>query len=417
MKIHQLVIENYKTISAICLDVNGKNLSVAGSTGQGKTTTISALWDIVKSAGKPIKEGEAKGKIRIVLGHDRPELVVERRFTAKSKSLSINQLNENDNRPKPTAGEFKDWFCNLAINPHKIMDMGPTERVKHLLEVVEFPEGFNLEGVEDSIEQFSDTIKMLKDSIKRVDHSLGEEPPKGEKVSLVDLLAEKEAMEAHNKSIKDVEENVIVAHTSIKSLFSEIEELKKQIKEKEEKIKTYQHWLSDTEKWLDTNTTKDTTAIDEKIRKSELLNQQFNDYGHWVAKKKQRDGMQEDLDKSSDVLSNLKSQKKSALENASWPVSGVSIEDGEICYQGIPLTQCGTSQQMLVCGALAASKIAESELKVVRMDGIESMSKEDFQVLEKIFNDNEIQVFSSRVTRGDIEEGEILIKDGGVQNV
>ena len=70
-----------------------------------------------------------------------------------------------------------------------------------------------------------------------------------------------------------------------------------------------------------------------------------------------------------------------------------------------------------MCGALAADQIGQAVVRVVRLDGVESMSAEDFAQLETLFRERGIQVLSSRVSRGDLEDGEILIHEGKVQEV
>jgi len=71
---------------------------------------------------------------------------------------------------------------------------------------------------------------------------------------------------------------------------------------------------------------------------------------------------------------------------------------------------------MLICGAIAAASIHESPLRVVRLDGVESMSQEDFKKLAELFNKWDVQVLSSRVSRGgDLGDGELEIVDGSVK--
>jgi hypothetical protein len=67
-----------------------------------------------------------------------------------------------------------------------------------------------------------------------------------------------------------------------------------------------------------------------------------------------------------------------------------------------------------IVSALNDPDIMDKPIKVVRMDGIESMSQADFETMKNYFNQNGIQVLSSRVAWGDAMENELVIHDGGL---
>ena len=52
---------------------------------------------------------------------------------------------------------------------------------------------------------------------------------------------------------------------------------------------------------------------------------------------------------------------------------------------------------MLVSAVLVGHAVAKSPVKVVRMDGIESMSKTDFQTMVEVFDKLGVQVLASKV--------------------
>ena len=47
MKILSVDVVNFKKVEVLHLELDGQNLRVAGTTGQGKTTAISSLWDLM----------------------------------------------------------------------------------------------------------------------------------------------------------------------------------------------------------------------------------------------------------------------------------------------------------------------------------------------------------------------------------
>src|SRR5690554_340155 len=150
MKILSIEISNFKKIEALLLELDGNSLRVAGTTGQGKTTAISTLWDILETVGDPIthsKKGPGvKSQLRLVLGDAQKKIIAERTYTAGgSTSISIRS---EDGKEKISAKEFKSWVSSLAMNPHKIMDMGPKEQTETLLRAARIPDGVDLEALD-----------------------------------------------------------------------------------------------------------------------------------------------------------------------------------------------------------------------------------------------------------------------------
>lgn len=397
MKILQIAIENYKSISTLVLEPNGNNVKITGATGQGKTTAISALWDIFQMVGQPIKNGEKKGKIRVTLGDGQPEIIVERRFTAKTKQLIISDPEGNN---KLSAPEFKELFCNLAVNPHKIMEQGPTEQLNTLLQTVTFPQGFNLQGVENSIESLSQDASDFGRDIKRMEVDLGVRPEEAQTVDLVVLYDEKNAIAKQNADVLKSKNLLISTHEKVKEI--------------SESMQKWVAYIADLENYLLNTKELDILSVETKIMNSEATNIKAQTFKTWSESLEKIEQTKTFQAQKIEAVKKLKAEKATALDQANWPVKGLKTENGKILYKNVPLSQLGNSEQMLICGALAATQIKEKDLKIVRMDGIESMSKEDFAQLSDIFNREGIQVLSSRVSRGDVELGEIVIENGKI---
>jgi ABC-type uncharacterized transport system ATPase subunit len=84
VKIFSLEATNYRKLAAFHLILDGRNLKVAGTTGQGKTTAVSLLWEILETVGDPInnagKEPGAKALVRVVFGTPERRYIAERKY-------------------------------------------------------------------------------------------------------------------------------------------------------------------------------------------------------------------------------------------------------------------------------------------------------------------------------------------------
>lgn len=426
MKILQIEVNNYRIIKAMLLNLDGGNLAVAGEPGQGKTTAISVLWEALKMVGDPVAHGERKGQIKVTLGDDERKVFVKRSFTNKTAPITIT-TSEGDSI---SASEFASWFCDLGQNPHKIMDMKPKDQTAALLEAVRLPDGVDLDQMDILRNIAAEERLNLKRDGERDAKALGAEPEKVDQVNLDDLEKGESEAEAANKARNDAQAELDKrrlqseqVQVDIARINDEAAELQKQLHGKELQIKESEKRAADCdnkciaiEKAIaNMPPAINVAAIRQKIQEANDANRAVDRWTEWTKRKDALDALRANYKAKNNEVKALDAAKREALQEAVWPLDGLAIADGDVYYHDVPLTQCGHSEQMLICGALAAETIKQHELRVVRMDGIESMGADDFSRLESIFNEKGIQVLSSRVTRGDIEDGELLIVDGSIE--
>tara|TARA_R110002020_G_scaffold446208_3_gene658442 strand:- start:29 stop:1306 length:1278 start_codon:yes stop_codon:yes gene_type:complete len=419
MKILSIDITNTKKLECFSLNCEGGNIEVAGTTGEGKTTAISALWDIIKSHPDSLKHGTKKGEMKVKVGEGGNYIIATRKQTTKTNTITLKDQDGNNFSIKA----FKEMLSSLSINPHKIMDMKPKEQVATLLKAANL-EDFNTEEVDSEISSLEEDRLELH---RKCEFSkVGDEPDKVEQTSTAELvdklnksLAKNSKINEHKANLVSLKDDLEVLEMDLGGIYGEIEEFEKLIikskEEAKELVKQKVELSSRIEKG-DAFCAKleldDIEGITTSISEVESNNEAANKWAAWKEKKENYDKYKDRHTKVCDKIKSLRDSKQEALDNASWPLEGLSLLDGDVIYKDCLLSNLGESEQMLVCAALAVEDIKNHPLKVVRMDGVESMSKKDFTKLQELFNDNGIQVLSTRVSRGEVEENEIVIVDG-----
>lgn len=417
MKILSIEITNYKKIEALLLELDGKSLRVAGTTGQGKTTAISTLWDIMETVGDPIthskKEPGAKAQLRLVLGDSQKTVIAERTYTAGgSTSISIRSV---DGKEKISAKDFKSWVSSLAMNPHKIMEMGPKEQTEALLKAAKIPAGVDLEALDRDRATAHEKREEARKEATRLKSSIGIKPRKVEPVEIQETLARLQELQADQAQASAQDSRLV---SQLENLDQDIRSLEERLQAAQEKRVKVVAELTELRAWASENVRPgDISELQEKLSRAQEINEEARKYADWVRENAKLEKAQADFSAQDAKVKEADQKKRETLEAIQWPVPGCSVEEGVIHFRGVPLSQCGNSEQLLVCGALAAEQISQAVVRVVRLDGVESMSAEDFAQLETLFEERGIQVLSSRVTRGDLEDGEILIHEGKVQEV
>lgn len=393
MHILEVEISNTKKIKAFRVKIDGRNMRVAGDTGQGKTTAISALWDIIEKKADALTHGKKKGHIKITLGGGNKTIVAKR---VNTKSASTIKLSDAEGKAV-SIKDFKRMISDLSVNPHKIANMKPKEQVATLLKAANLGD-FDMESVDGDIAKLEQ--ERLEQYRIAENYKPGPEPEKVERVNTSDLVEQVSAANEAQRVYKDKSKLLSSLEEERQELESRLEKVNERIAAGKPIVKKLKSKLVDPE------------PLKEKLRNVEEINSKANTYEKWLEKNKSyKDHKQRHAD-INEKIRELRDAKEEALDNADWPLEGLSIEDGEILYNGSLLSNLGQSEQMLVCAALAMEDIKNHPVRVVRMDGIESMSTEDFDKLESMFNGNGVQVLSSRVARKDVEEGEIEIVEG-----
>lgn len=425
MQITSIQIVNTGVIECFDVSLNGNNLEMSGGTGTGKTTAITALHDILSKRSDMLRHGEKKGTIAVTLSDGSKTIYAERRTTPSGSNVTLTAIDEKDKKTSITAADFKKMISDLSVNPHQIMSLKPKAQAETLLKSAKID--INLDETEDRIESLSATRLDLHRKAELL--KVGEEPENAEAVDITELIASRDEMQLANTAnqkkrdfldalVSEVighQENINEAMDDIKSLNKELIEKEGELNAAKAKYAELDERIKNGNEAVAALVDANTDEITDQINNSQMTNEKALTHKNWLDQSDRHEKAVEAHRKSDADVRELVEIKNKALESASWPIPGLTIEEGNVIYNDCHLSNLGESEQMLVCAALAIEDIKAHPLKVVRMDGVESMSKDDFVKLQGLFNGEGIQVLSTRVSRNDVEPQEIVIVDGKYQ--
>jgi hypothetical protein len=436
MKILGLFAENFKKLKAVTI-IPGQEQNVVKITGgneEGKTTVLEAIWAAL--GGKkfvpdvPIRTGEKKAIVSLDLG----DLVVNRKMTPSGESLEVT--NKDGAVYKSPQAILDKLISGLSFDPLAFVKMGKQTQVDTLLGVVDIK-------VDDERLKKISTVPRLPDSknplvkfkvaydfiynertevnrdLKKAKELLESLPPvdKTEPVSLVELVNEKESLEKINR--ENLEKRDVVNKQC-----AEVSELEANMKATEAQIKQLQETLkAQTVAWTDASMAyndaldsiselkdEDLSDINERIAKADETNAKAKRYEQREVVKISVDQNQADSDRLTATLEAIKQYRQELLENAAFPVPGLSFGDDGITYEGLPLEQASSSRRLLISMSIAAA--LHPELKVVTIDEAEKLDAKKWQIVEDFAREHDLQVWATVVdTSGKVG---IVIEDGEV---
>lgn len=116
----------------------------------------------------------------------------------------------------------------------------------------------------------------------------------------------------------------------------------------------------------------------------------------------------EQYDNMTDRIKDVRKEKMALLDDAELPLPGLSVEDGELTFNGRKWDSMSGSDQLKV--SVAIVRKLNPECSFVLMDKLEQMDLDTLKEFGGWLEDEGLQVIATRVSTG--EECQIIIEDG-----
>src|SRR3989304_5788661 len=137
MKILKLTAENVKKLRAVEITPTGELVEITGRNGAGKSSVLDSLWWALAGTkhiqAVPIRKGATKARIRLDLG----ELTVERRFSEKGPTPTVE--NAEGARFTSPQGILDALLGALTFDPLAFVGQEPREQFETLRRLLPLP--------------------------------------------------------------------------------------------------------------------------------------------------------------------------------------------------------------------------------------------------------------------------------------
>ena len=409
VKINKLEIENVKRVKAVTIEPTSNGLTIlGGNNNQGKTSVLDAIaWALGGNKykpSKPTRDGSMNPPtLRLELSNG---LIVERK--GKNSDLKVT-----DPSGQKAGQQLLDSFVEeLALNLPKFIESSAKDKANTLLQIIGVGEKlWELDRKEERLYNERRTIGQIADQKKKY---AAEQPhfpeAPNELVSIADLIHEQQEILARNGENARKRQN----REEIRSQLHQSEERLKQIKEalaeeesKHEKLmgdyiianKSIEDLVDESTEEIEASIS-DIEEINRKVRANldkEKAEEDAKEY------EKQYNNLSAEIDK-------VRDERKSLLDNADLPLQGLSVEDGELVFEGQKWDNMSGSQQLRVSTAIVRK--LKPECGFVLLDKLEQMDIPTLTEFGKWLESEGLQAIATRVSNG--EECQIIIEDGYV---
>lgn len=410
VKINQLQIENVKRVKAVAYEPTATGLSIiGGNNNQGKTSVLDAIaWALGGNDFKPsnaTREGSTiPPNLKVKLSNG---IVVERK--GKNSTLKVTDP-EGKKAGQTLLNEFVE---KLAIDLPKFMNSSNKEKARTLLKIIGVEEELaRYEQEENELYQERLAIGRIADQKKKHAAEQIEYPGvPGEPVSPQELINQQQAILAKNGENQRKRERVHQIEYKTSVLEQEYASLLKQVEAKKIELDQSRNDLTIAKTDALDLVDESTEELERNLAEIEEVNRRIRAN---LDKQKAEDDAKEYEDKYKDFTSKIEKVRKDKLDllkSADLPLPGLSVEDGELTYNGKKWDGMSGSDQLKVSTAIVRK--LNPKCGFVLLDKLEQMDLNTLNEFGKWLESEGLQAIATRVSTGD--ECSIIIEDGMIK--
>lgn len=417
VKISRLEIENTKKVKAVMLEPTQNGLTVIGGrNNQGKTSVLDALaWALGGDRKKPSqvqREGSVNNPyLKVELSNG---LVVERK--GKNSSLKVTDPS-GESGGQSLLNQFVE---ELAIDLPKFMESSNKDKADTLLRIIGVGEQlYELEKKEQEKYSYRRSIGQIADQKKKHAAELPSyDDLPDELISTQDLINSQQEILARNGENQKKRQMAGSFKTKFDHEAYQIEQKKTEIERLQQELAQMELQHSQTAKDLATSQKsalelqdESTAEIEESLRSIDETNEKIRTNNNKDLAEQEAHELYKQYEALSDEIDELRKNKQDLLKGANLPLPGLSVEDGELTYQGQKWDNMSGSEQLKVSTAIVRK--LKPDCGFVLIDKLEQMDVQTLREFGQWLEQENLQAIAARVTTGDeatiiIEEGEVV---------
>lgn len=431
MKILQFNAENIKRLRVVEIKPNGEVVTIAGRNGQGKSSTLDAIWWALAGTSaiqaQPIRKGETKARIRLALGDGQSiELIVERRFTEKGSSLTVERA---DGSRLMTPQKVLDALTGaLAFDPQAFARMEPREQFDELRRLVDLSVDIDQLDQQNAGDYAKRTDINREAKAKRAAAdaiSVGGDLP-AEPVDENEILNRIQGVAARNADIEKRKGRRAEVARKIKAYQEEIPGHQQRIEQLEAEILVERKAIAHAQAQAHELATQLATAeelpepgsvleLRAELDRAKAVNQGISRRQERERIAAEASALEQQAQELTEQIEARSTAKAQAIAAAKMPVPGLGFGDGIVTFNGVPFDQASTAEQLRTSMAIAMA--ANPKLRIIRIQHGNDLDEDNLKLISSMAKDNDYQVWLERVDSSSkvgivIEDGAVVAVDG-----
>jgi hypothetical protein len=418
MNILSLNINDLKRITAIEISpTTGKPVILTGDNGNGKSSVLDSILLALTNSGldDPIRHGRPSGTVKLTLGTDKAEYLLERKVTKSGDKLTLTDANGIAVQKPQTF--LNGLLGNYAFDPLEFVRLKPKDQV----EALKVAAGLDFTAIDAKrAEHYSERTIITRDG-KETAAQLAAIPAPAEglpaeEVSAVDLVGKLRVLEDAERKVSAVMADAEIASVNHATALQAVARIEAQLVEAKEfateKEKLNREASAAFEAAKSSSPTAEVIqAAREAIAQADETNKAVrNAAAHKALDAKLKD-LRLKLANLNRRIEEIDEEKKSAIQNANLPLDGLELTDEGVMVSGTFFSQLSTAEQIRVSTLVAMSQNPELKIIIIREGAL--MNSANLAMIAKMAEEKGFQCWIERFQESPSAEG-LHIIDGSI---
>jgi DNA repair exonuclease SbcCD ATPase subunit len=422
MRVVQLLAENVKKLTVVDITPTENLVQITGPNGSGKSSVLDSLWWALEGAkhiqAAPIRKGANKARIKLDLG----ELIVERRFTPSGTTITVENR-EGARYPSPQK-MLDELLGSLTFDPLAFVRMDPRMRFEALRRLVKLDLDLD-ELAKENERQYAERTEVNRTAKSQrarldamgpiipdlpsdpinTDALIGDIAAAGERNAKINQR--RNARAAVPAQVDDLAARAYALESEAEQLRARADQLDAEAKDLHEQARTLMQKLQDAEPLPDL---VDVAALQAELQRADKINAGL------LHNKAVRDLQQELAETEARAVTLTEAmdarhrRKIEAISAAKMPIEGLTLGDGVVLMNGLPLDQASSAEQLRISAAIAMA--GNPKLRVLRIKDGSLLDDNGLRLLSEMATASDYQIWIERVdTTGRVG---IVLEDGHV---
>lgn len=398
-----LTAENVKRLKAIEITPDPHMQVIGGRNAQGKSSVLDAIYLALtgakgaKGTPRPVRDGTDHATVTLDLG----DLKVTRRWNAAGKSALTVTSADGARYPSPQAMLDK-LVGSISFDPLAFTRLSAREQREALLDLAGLGEDL------DALDAERSDLYARRTEVGRQGKAVGDpvvdDTLPEEETSVSTVLADLREAQEHNDTIKAAMRKLTIAEASYMQAEAE------RIAAEQDASAALVAMEAARTSLNAAGVLVDTAPIEARLADVEQTNARIRENNTARATQERKRALRDEYTDLTEQINALDQRKTDALASATFPVDGLGFDADGITYQGVPLAQASSAEQIRVAVAMAMAM--NPKLRVLRVQEGSLLDDDAMAALREQVTAGNYQLWIERV--GDSDEGAIIIEDGEV---
>ena len=417
MHILKLESENIKRLKAVSITPQGNMVTIGGQNAQGKSSVLDsiayALGGKRAVCDRPIREGQDRARVVCELDG----LIVTRTFT-KSGGGTLTVSKSDGTRHTSPQRILDQLTGKLTFDPLEFCRMDPRAQLETLKALV----GLDFTDMDRERQDLYDARTQVNRDIKKIKASLQDMPvhhdlPE-EEITVSDLTAKLKSRQEHNRAnqakrdeLRSLEARISKGQEYVTDLEYQIDELQRKLSNAQAQLDHLQDSRDALQTEVDILTDQDEQEILDRMGNAQEINRKIQQERDRLRAHEEHGTLETRAQALTNEIQAIDQAKARALQEAHFPVDGLSFDDSGVLLNGLPFSQASQAEQLRVSVAMGFAQNPELKVLLVRDGSL--LDENSLNLLAELARGHDGQVWIERV--GEEDECAVVIEDGMVK--